>query len=300
MPDLFPQIADELLPIIMAIVLYTTQHSSEDDSSGLASAPADHQVPMEVVEVGSGRGKGCLASRDIKRGEVIISEWPLLVWPQNLDPKRAKELVDDLTPKASKVFWSLANAKPELDPPRAVRATNAFGVELPTVPPELVSTYRQAKSNAKLASFLFPKIARINHSCLPNADHAMNWSDLKMSVYATSDISSKDEICIEYTSALIQKTRDERRGVLGRIFGFACGCQACSADESWVKQSDYRRKEIDGLVRQVAEGGVSREVTLGRMERMYQLIQEEGYKAMPEFGKDAPDHATVPCYDSRW
>jgi SET domain-containing protein len=50
-------------------------------------------------------------------------------------------------------------------------------------------------------------IARINHSCLPNADHAIDWATLQMTVYATSAIKTGDEINIEYQASLVERRR---------------------------------------------------------------------------------------------
>ena len=183
-----PQVADQLLPVILAILLFARRDADTPDQ-----LTGDDSL-FEVRDFQS-KGKGAVASRDIARGEIIISETPLCVWPQDLQAKQAQSLLDALGPKARELFKSLANSQPvdsNLDPVLGVRATNAFNVQLPPVPADTASTLPLARfavtRDPSHASFLFPHIARsecsriaphamkdsetlsVNHSCLPNAE----------------------------------------------------------------------------------------------------------------------------------
>jgi hypothetical protein len=168
--EFVPQIASELLPYLVAILLFTNRNQDSSQS------PEDDDPPYEVVNT-SRKGKGAVSRRTIERGQVIVSEQPLVVWPQSLDADRAKELVDALTPQARRAYFALANAAPnnELDEALAIRATNGFNVELPPVPENLLAD-RGVSGSEKPShvSFVFPRVARINHSCLPNADHSID------------------------------------------------------------------------------------------------------------------------------
>lgn len=260
--------------------------AARDDEDGNGGSN-NQQRPLRpyTVDEMPGKGKGATASRYIARGEVIISERPLLVWPSQLDASRARELIDGLTEPARKAYLSLANASEpgsNLDPILGIRATNGFSVELPSLPDKLVPATLLAP-RPSVASFIFPDIARINHSCAPCADHSIDWSKLKMTVYATTDIPSGSEITIEYMPALLQMSRDERRRVLKRDFGFICQCQVCSLQGQDLEKSDSRRNEIDTIVGVLGDGQLSRAQMWLALEKLESVIAEEGYKAMPEF-----------------
>jgi len=228
--------------------------------------------------------------RMLRRGEVIICEQPLVVWPSNLNAQGAESLISQMTTSARNLYMSLANAQPTestLSPILAIRATNGFTVQLPPIPSGSASTTQQAEfsenHNPSHASFIFPRIARINHDCLPNADHAIDWSTLQMTVYATCDIEEGSEIAIEYTSGMIQKSRAERRQVLKDNFAFTCGCSLCGRSETEVAKSDERRKEISRLVQVVGEAGAAgasrRKEVAQSLMGIKALLSEEGYKA---------------------
>jgi hypothetical protein len=173
-----------------------------------------------------------------------------------------------------------------MDKALAIRATNGFNVELPSIPANLTpATLLYPEMKPTSASFIFPKIARINHSCAANCDHAMDWGagTLKMTVYATTDIREGEEINIEYTSALIQRTRAERGELLKRDFGFECRCRICSLPEEEGLQSDSRRREVNAIVGALARGGMERPAMWAALQRVETLLHREGYKAMPEF-----------------
>jgi hypothetical protein len=101
-----------------------------------------------------------------------------------------------------------------------------------------------------------------------------------MTIYATTPIPESAEICIEYVPGLIQKTRAERQKILRSTFGFDCRCPACSGDSP---QSDSRREEVDTIVNTMGGGGMGRAEGLRLLGRLYDLLDSEGYVAMPEF-----------------
>lgn len=88
---------------------------------------------------------------------------------------------------------------------------------------------------------LFPKIARINHSCRPNASYY--WSDTlnKHIVYATRKIEQGEEIFVSYISLLL--TQEQRQKHLDR-YGFKCTCEACAQERAAKEASDDRRTTI--------------------------------------------------------
>jgi hypothetical protein len=88
---------------------------------------------------------------------------------------------------------------------------------------------------------LFPKIARINHSCRPNASYY--WSDAlnKRIVYTTRKLKKGEEIFVSYISLLL--TQEDRQRQLDR-YGFKCTCDACAQEHAAKEASDNRRVAI--------------------------------------------------------
>lgn len=280
--NFLPYISDSLLPIITAIILFARKDNE--------TSQVTEEVPLEVLSVPEKGGQGAFASRNIGRGEIIITEAPLVVWPSDLSEAQASELFEGMTPSAQALYKSLANAQPSdstLSAILAIRATNGFTVQLPPIPSGTASSLAQqdyiSHRNPSHASFIFPRISRINHSCLPNSDHAIDWSTLTMTVYATTDIVKGEEISIEYQAGMIQKSREERRRVLNEAFAFQCACSLCGSSDEDVRKSDERRKEITRLVHQVGEAGAKgvpgRKDVVEGLTGIKRLLRDEGYKA---------------------
>jgi len=165
----------------------------------------------------------------------------------------------------------------------ARRATNGFAIPLPPT----------AVSGPMTVAAVFPRIARVNHSCLPNASQAINLQTLRMEVFATAPIPAGAEINISYL-ALITSTAAERSAALKEHFGFGqCRCRLCAADEPTVRASDARRIEIKALVDGMLAGARDRKATIEKMARVAALVEEEGYQGLPEFGESLQHGGTL-------
>lgn len=126
-----PLIHFDLLPYICAILLYARK---DDESPPLS--PDDSGLLPYTVRSTDGRGKGAFASETLARGDVILSEQPLIIWPPGLDAKAANKSIAEMTPDAREVFESLVNSQPttsKLDPALGIRGSNGFDVQLPEI-----------------------------------------------------------------------------------------------------------------------------------------------------------------------
>ncbi|KAM0787131.1 hypothetical protein ACM66B_006383 [Microbotryomycetes sp. NB124-2] len=262
-PNAVPHVGEALLPVILAVVL--ASNSTDEDEQ-----VAKKQTPWTVEA--TSKGQGAFASRDISRGELVIAERPVCIWPQGLSEQQARELFEGMDEPAKKAYLALSRDEAiaqDLDEIRAIRATNGFAVQLPL--------------GLGIAAMVFPKIARLNHSCTPNLSQAMNFSTLRMEVYAISDVQPREELSIEYLP-LVCHTRAERQKALKESFGFAqCLCPVCSAPADQVKASDSRRREIKAIGDSLKDGRGDRAGTLAKLDRIRVLLEQEGYKGLPEF-----------------
>ena len=108
-----PSIAPELLALILAIVLA----SRDDDQAGGPAEPVSRgEMAYRVDSSPTAIGQGAFAVRSIQRGEVIVTDAPLVIWPTELSAERANALLDELTPAARRAFDSLADARPAGSP----------------------------------------------------------------------------------------------------------------------------------------------------------------------------------------
>ncbi|BGP04067.1 SET domain-containing protein [Rhodotorula toruloides] len=276
-----PSVAPDLLPLLFGVLL---AHAAIDESDGEKTL---HSPPWKVESFGD-KGFGAVAARDIKRGERLISERPLCCWPNNISADEAKRLFDLMSEQERAAFMALARTDgsggvTNLDEIRARRATNGFSIPLPAADGTMMG---------ESVAMVFPKIARINHSCAPNAAQAMNFITFRMEVYAITDIPAGTEITIEYVPSLITASALERRQKLRTSFGFdRCLCPVCAASPAEVERSDSRRREIKAISGSFRAGGGNREANWAKMARIQQLLDEEGYRGLPDFGDPSFNHA---------
>lgn len=92
---------------------------------------------------------------------------------------------------------------------------------------------------------VFPCIARINHSCVPNAQGHFHEGLEKLNVHATRDILDGEEVMINYLKETGVALRRQRQGKLLEGYGFDCDCPACDASSSFGQEGE--RTRVNGL-----------------------------------------------------
>lgn len=190
-----------------------------------------------VVKPSKGKGLGVFATRDLAIGDIVMREAPILKispptfvkgtgYPMSEVSKLVREEFDALSPieqaeVLSLTYHATPSEKETMDELGIIFRTNAY--------------------NTKDKIGLFPKIARINHSCRPNTSYY--WSDglNKRIVYATRKIKQGEEFFVSYIPLLLSRTERQKR--LDR-YGFKCSCEACAQDHAASEASDTRRTTI--------------------------------------------------------
>ncbi|KAJ4377076.1 SET domain-containing protein 5 [Didymella sp. IMI 355093] len=190
-----------------------------------------------IVEPSEGKGLGVFALHDLDVGDIIMREAPIL----KIDPPdyvkgtgypmaQVTELVrkefDILSSDAQAEVMSLtyhatAHEEATMDKLGIIFRTNAYNTD------EQIG--------------LFPKIARINHSCRPNTSYYWSKKLNRRVVYASRPIKKGEEFFVSYIGLL--STHEERQKRLDR-YGFRCTCSACAAELATKRASDQRRVEI--------------------------------------------------------
>mmetsp|Transcript_12382 Transcript_12382/g.27472 ORF Transcript_12382/g.27472 Transcript_12382/m.27472 type:complete len:408 (-) Transcript_12382:40-1263(-) len=124
---------------------------------------------------------------------------------------------------------------------------------------------------------LFLTIARMNHSCRPNATHFWRPDLHKMVIHATVDIGVGDEICTCYGPSDCRDTAG-RRHYLQERYSFDCACGMCM--EGNDAGGDDRIRELGILFEDIAlrtsSTGQDAIQTLQIIDNCLELMEEQG------------------------
>jgi len=184
-----------------------------------------------VLQPIPGKGKGLIATRAIKPGDLILSESPLFTTASLTNPATFEQdlaaIIKGLPKDGQRAFLSLHNNNPSAEPFSNIVRSNGY----PLGP------------NSEIGA-IFPLVARLNHSCRPNAQHAWNAARGLEVVHAVRDIQAGEEITLSY---LAGGPFSERQTRLREYFGFVCRCEPCSLPAKALEASDARLKRAQSL-----------------------------------------------------
>ncbi|KAJ3711715.1 hypothetical protein C8R42DRAFT_595407 [Lentinula raphanica] len=242
---------------------------------------------MFVVQDIPGKGKGVIAARDIKRGELVIREQPLFMVPSEVNTSPTamiSHLLSLLTPYQYSQFYNLSyvNFPDDLDP-ETDRAELALAI---------IQTNAVAAGVGYIG--VFPRMARLNHGCSSAFNVVYSWREKEkvLVVHALKDIKKGQELLTTYTDT--KRPRDQRRAHLHNHYSFHCICEVCSLPDAKSKESDHRLTTMSELYARFATWGSSAidgGEAIGIVERIWELGREEGY--FSERGRLAADAAWV-------
>ncbi|KAF5376449.1 hypothetical protein D9615_008610 [Tricholomella constricta] len=202
--------------------------------------------PQVRHRIGPSRfGIGMFATRNIKMGDLIVSERPLLVSPIAVPPlplnlpisfeptllqimqarmveheKRLENCLGRMLPENRAAFLALHNSHTEdgSGPIFGRIRTNGIGI-----------IEKTKKSDLDAGDYgytaVFDAISRINHSCAPNAAYGFTMASFSSQLRAIRDIKKDEEIFIAYCST--SEPTAERQASL-KPYGFECTCSLCS------------------------------------------------------------------------
>ena len=250
-------------PHIASLESGLTELHSQDDSD----APPFSIRPSVAFQ----NGKGSFASRDIQRGDLILSEKPIFFLPTTApEPLRRLSIeatVRNMSPAHLDSYLSLKNSHDKCtsssDPLLGIFDTNSF-------------TISEDNSGICLGG------SRFNHSCSPNACFDFDSDTGELRIHALTAISHGEEIFISYISrrCLYGSPRRSRQSILHNGYHFTCVCSLCSLPEAESKISDVRRHrlnelwEIAGRLTPTQEDQCFNVIVEG-----IRLLREEGYLA---------------------
>ncbi|TCD66925.1 hypothetical protein EIP91_000764 [Steccherinum ochraceum] len=206
------------------------------------------------------KGKGLVAARPIKRGELLLAERPFLVLPS--DPSNSSILValSQCSREEQRTFFSLSNSfRDRLLPAIGIFESNAI--------------YLPHSDPAREQEAIFLLASRFNSSCSPNVSKCWDPTLHAMLFRTLRDVEEGEELCFNYCDVL--GTRDQRREEILEERNFECRCEVCELDDEESRASDERRSTIARLFEEVA--GCGKEPTLGmrKIKIALRLLKEE-------------------------
>lgn len=171
--------------------------------------------PWELKEI-PGKGLAAFATRRFEAGELICTETPT-VWVPGHHPFSADQIAEIETRVASideadrDAFCAMANAFPEeLSTAAGIFMTNCFD---------------QTDSIHGESCAMYCALARLNHSCTPNAQQTHIPETGEEVLHASRCIELGEEINDCYIE--LRQSTARRRAALKDIYRFDCECPAC-------------------------------------------------------------------------
>ncbi|KAK4984776.1 hypothetical protein LTR50_006398 [Elasticomyces elasticus] len=245
---------------------------------------------LSVREV-PGKGLGVYAISDLSKGTRILAQKPTIALKAHQPLVDAWRIFQTLSPTKQRQFKTLHGAANHRKMNDLLRSCDEHGIRDRDEAAHVMDIYNtnafetDRKGNA--ASAVFQKTARINHSCIPNAEATYNKRLGRQVVHVTRDVEAGDEITVSYTRP-IERTAVRQRH-LEDHYGFSCDCPACDDDEEFAAESAERREHMVNLNEMLeaynddADCAVIKtaEEAVETTEQLIDLMGEEGL-----FGKD--------------
>ena len=193
---------------------------------------------FRIAENGT-HGVGWIATRDIAPDTPIFDEAAILTIPHAHIDNHV--LVDQALSKLSEsdreVVLTLYGRSP-------VEKLYMNGTPLKDFTTDFMGRHR----NGMMA--IFPKHARLNHSCRPNAASVLE-SDGISSVVAQRPICAGEEITISYLDNNLQECASRNQDLISKrlrndtsTYANGCRCALCTGNRQEILESDGRRKQL--------------------------------------------------------
>ena len=175
-------------------------------------------------------------------------QWKMLLLQRTFEPEKASELPMDLKTRLLSIF-----------------ETNSFA--------------------AGAGAAVVVTAARMNHSCTPNVYHCWNAATGQLTVHATRDLTTGEEILTCYVNVCIYS--EARQKELER-YGFRCDCAACCMQTHSGRQNEKRRQRLWALNGEIVTKCMSspnvqadfEKSTLEAVLQIINILREEGLTNM--------------------
>ena len=197
---------------------------------------AGNDPPWELRAV-EGKGYCAYSTRRFEKGDLICTETPTVWAPGHhpFSPEQMAEIdrrVEALGDEERGAFFAMANVFPEAE-------TVAAGIFM-------TNSFDMTDSVHGEACAMYCALARLNHSCTPNAQQTHLPETGEEVLYASCAIEAGEEINDCYIE--LRQTTASRRRALGEIYRFDCECHACARADPKDDANRTRAVKLDELV----------------------------------------------------
>lgn len=222
------------------------------------------------VKLSPGKGLGVFATSLIRAGDRIMVERPLFtIVPPTFEPGKGYQL--------SGMAASLDAAVAALSDTQREEFASCHQHRLPGEGDgdrNMVIFRSNAYTLTDGTIAMFPKIARINHSCRPSAANIWSPASGLRIIWAARDIQPGEEVTVTYAPLL--KKSEERQSRLTQ-YGFRCDCDACRDHEHTdvvrVKMARLLDELEDRLSRRTSN--VANKKLLPKAIELTRMLEEE-------------------------
>ncbi|KAN0113180.1 SET domain containing protein [Hyaloscypha variabilis] len=250
---------------------------ASQNHENVASSPDELQdipTPLYSIQPIPGKGLGLIALRPIPAGTKILIEAPLLTvsMPEMVEGQgfRINDMVSEIDQKFDLLSPAQQKEVKDLHDHRFPGDNQS----------RLLTIFRSnAYNTGENHVGLFPKTARINHSCRPNCGNFWSERSEERVIYAQREIEEGEEITVSYIPLL--KAVKERQARLQQ-YGFVCDCAACQSEESSkkrVKIGDLLDELEAKAVKSFGGGEKKKKEIYGRLtgkaEKLVGMMEEE-------------------------
>ena len=248
----------------------------------LASMCTSEATNLYKEEKLPGKGIGCIALVDIKKGDIVLKETPQLLHPLIPEYPTHEETIRHYM-HCVKAFIDMSKT----DQKSYLELYNYFESDKSAWSSDMEQKYLNRQNLVKVMPFpnkeetfnviaimdtngfhngLCLKMSRFNHSCRPNAQYFWNEDTNKRDLRTLRNIKEGEEITVSYSPDLVG-LREERRARLKEDFFFDCNCGACDLTEDEIleeadtlekyKAEKQRREELQNSTKLVTPGAIA-------------------------------------------
>ena len=257
--------------------------------------PHEHvAVRSDLFEVrpSLGKGLGIFALEDIPVGTRLISEDPVMIINgEDITHNDVLTAWRELSAHRQDQFLNLSQGK------RSYASTHG---SLLTV--KLLDIYNNncfAYAEDDDDSCICLEASRLNHSCVPNAEHIWNAVTSQYDVYSIFPIPKGEEITIAYVLAFGAMPTSERNEYM-EGWNFTCSCKSCTPGDAKLKYDPTSRYGVEGIQAWTSGHSVHTVSDLRRVliDKLYLALTDEKFSSteppVPEHNTDTISAAETP------
>ncbi|KAK3248176.1 hypothetical protein CYMTET_42349 [Cymbomonas tetramitiformis] len=225
------------------------QEGNQQDASAISqnvdeSAEILPRRPFTCVKI-PGRGFGMVANRDIKKGELILEEKPILTLaPIDVDNNAGEQHVT--VAGIMKQYNMLSRSDQN-------KIKQLHSVSEPKTILGIIQANSFVRGVISEESVLCIESSRFNHSCRQNVSHGYVAEKDVERIVACRDVKEGEELLTCYAPPF--DSYSSRQAVLRCHYGFECDCVVCAAPPEERKQNDKLREQFKMLDKRIPEVG---------------------------------------------